>query len=132
MFTNMSEMFNLPKNFNGDISNWDTSQVTTMFKMFHDASNFNGDISNWDTHVMYMNSMFYYAESFERNIRNWNVNPNVSGMFYMVTSFLNTFGDLINGDGTPKDQIPIFLTNQLLNCLVNILQSPLMKLLNKL
>ena len=33
--------------FNGDISNWDVSNVTNMQRMFEDAQ-FNGDISKWD------------------------------------------------------------------------------------
>ena len=33
--------------FNGDISNWDVSNVTKMKWMFFD-SKFNGDISKWD------------------------------------------------------------------------------------
>ena len=33
--------------FNGDISNWDVSNVTNMECMFA-WSKFNGDISNWD------------------------------------------------------------------------------------
>ena len=32
--------------FNGDISKWNTSNVTNMSEMFS-YSNFNGDISNW-------------------------------------------------------------------------------------
>ena len=32
--------------FNGDISNWDVSNVTNMSEMFY-LSKFNGDISKW-------------------------------------------------------------------------------------
>jgi surface protein len=39
----MSYMFENSK-FNGDISNWDVSNVINMFCMF-DSSEFNGDIS---------------------------------------------------------------------------------------
>ena len=35
--------------FNGDISKWDTSQVTSMISLFWNASDFNQDIARWDT-----------------------------------------------------------------------------------
>ena len=35
--------------FNGDISGWDTSQVTSMNNMFQTTSSFNSDISLWNT-----------------------------------------------------------------------------------
>ena len=31
----MEELFYLLRNFNADISNWDTSSVTTMYQMFY-------------------------------------------------------------------------------------------------
>ena len=42
----MSRMFR-DSEFNGDISNWDVSNVTDMNRMFQ-KSQFNGDISNWN------------------------------------------------------------------------------------
>ena len=59
----MSQMFSEATRFNGDISNWDTSSLTsiqycfeTNFSviyyhvrtMFEGATNFDGDLSNWD------------------------------------------------------------------------------------
>ena len=45
--------------FNGDVSNWDTGQVTDMSGMFAHASSFNGDVSKWNTAaVTYMIEMF--------------------------------------------------------------------------
>jgi surface protein len=34
--------------FNGDISNWDVSNVKDMSKMFEDNKFFNSDISRWN------------------------------------------------------------------------------------
>jgi len=34
--------------FNGDISGFDTSKVTTMYRMLHNCNEFNQDISGWD------------------------------------------------------------------------------------
>ena len=44
----MQEMFGSAYKFNGDISSWNTSQVTTMYYMFGDANVFNSDLSSWD------------------------------------------------------------------------------------
>ena len=44
--------------FNGDISNWDMSNVENMYRMFGD-SKFNGDISKWNVSIVKdMNWMF--------------------------------------------------------------------------
>jgi len=45
--TNLTHMFHLALLFNGDISNWDTSQVIDMGSMFYNATSFNQNISMW-------------------------------------------------------------------------------------
>ena len=78
---NMSSMFGVSK-FNGDISNWDVSNVTDMSCMFR-GSEFNGDISNWDvSNVNNMCGMFWKSE-FNGDISNWDVSNvnNMSDMF---------------------------------------------------
>lgn len=64
------------RNFNGDISQWDVSNVTDMTGLFK-TLDFNGDISQWDvSNVTDMEDMFAESE-FNQDISQWNVN-NVS------------------------------------------------------
>jgi hypothetical protein len=54
-----------------NLSNWDTSNVTSMQAMFH-HSMFNGDISNWNvSNVTNMNYMFFKSKVFQQNLNNW-------------------------------------------------------------
>ncbi len=81
--TDMSRIFNESalRNFNGDISGWDVSNVTTMGSMFY-KSKFNEDISKWDvSNVTYMGSMFR-GSSFNGDISGWDVS-NVTNMAIM-------------------------------------------------
>ena len=81
--TSMSAMFFLAENFNQDIDNWDTSNVTDMSYMFQECYNFNGDIRNWNTsNVTDMKNMFEFAEVFNSDIGNWDPSK-VTNMDYM-------------------------------------------------
>ena len=87
--TEMTWLFYYYPNFNGDISKWDVSNVTTMHHMF-DGTNFNGDISGWDvSNVTDMCGMFDRAAKFNCDISGWNVSNvrNISYMFYCARAF---------------------------------------------
>ena len=72
--TNMKRMFLYVKKFNQDISKWDVSNVTNMSYMFFGATSFNQDISSWDvSNVIDMYGMFYGATSFNQDLSSWNV-----------------------------------------------------------
>lgn len=88
--TNMNYMFAGASNFNGDLSNWDVSNVTSMNGVFMNASSFNGNISTWNTsNVTDMRSMFAEATAFNANITNWDVSKvtTMSGMFRGARAF---------------------------------------------
>ena len=80
--TDMSNLFERT-DFNGDISNWDVSNVKNMYGMFYKCTNFNTDISDWDvSNVTNMGYMFCGCESFNQDISAWDVS-NVKDMGYM-------------------------------------------------
>ena len=73
-------------NFNHNIGNWDTGNVTNMEYMFYLAYNFNQDISNWNvSNVTDMSHMFHYASSFNQDLGAWHVDN--------VTDMTNMFSD---------------------------------------
>ena len=81
----MSNLFNRFRDFNGDISKWDVSNVKFMIATFQN-SEFNGDISKWDvSNVIYMGSMFKNSE-FNSDISDWNV----SNVVDMYETFMNS------------------------------------------
>src|SRR5574344_269744 len=69
--------------FNGDISEWDVSNVKVMFEMFQ-GSNFNGDISKWNvSNVKDMSCMFRISD-FNQDISDWDVSS-VEDMSWMFS-----------------------------------------------
>ena len=85
---NMSYMFRGCR-FNGDISKWDVSKVSNMFSMFAESF-FNGDLSKWNvSNVVEMGYMFEYNTQFNQDISNWDVSnvTNFNCMFRDAHSF---------------------------------------------
>ena len=96
--TNMEGVFTGCTNFNGDVSTWDVSNVTsfgvnnagTVSAMFWGCTVFNGDITAWDTSsAISFYSMFYYASAFNQDISGWNTAnaTNFYQMFNGATAF---------------------------------------------
>lgn len=89
----MSKLFSAHYDkFNGDISEWDVSNVWNMEGMFKENIYFDGDLSKWKVHnVMNMSCMFF-GSAFNGDISKWNV-KNVMDMTHMFCNS-NFNGDL--------------------------------------
>ncbi|MDA9111671.1 BspA family leucine-rich repeat surface protein, partial [Flavicella sp.] len=87
----------------GNISDWDTSSVTSMARMFSYLPHFNEDIGSWDvSSVTNMSDMFAGATVFNQDISSWDVSnvTNMSGMFKRASTFnqdINTKEVIVNG-----------------------------------
>ena len=86
--------------FNGNISTWDTSQVTTTWRMFRSASSFNQPIgtdgTKWDmSKVKSMREMFYEASAFNQDIGNWTTSKveKMNNMFFEASAFNQDIGN---------------------------------------
>ena len=104
---NMNAMFISASAFNGDISSWNTSKVTSMGEMFKSASAFNGDISGWNTsNVTDMQFMFYFATAFDQNIRGWDTLSGpvstYSNMFTGAQAMISTYTGVTGFGETPN------------------------------
>jgi surface protein len=86
------------RSFNGDISEWDVSNVITLEVSFDFASAFNSDISKWDTSkVTNMHDLFARTSVFNSDISKWDVSKvtNMWATFYCAAAF--------NGDTSKWD-----------------------------
>ena len=90
LVTSMSSMFRGATNFNGDLTQWNVSNVKYMWGLFFDASFFNQDLSSWDvSNVEDMGHMFRGAKSFNQNIGIWDISQveSLNHMFAETDSF---------------------------------------------
>ncbi|SFQ66224.1 BspA family leucine-rich repeat surface protein [Flavobacterium akiainvivens] len=88
--TNMWQMFAFANVFNQNIGGWNVSKVTTFLQMFQNAAAFNGNIVTWNTiAATNMQAMFEGALAFNQAIGVWNTSnvTNVSYMFNLATAF---------------------------------------------
>ena len=87
--TDMSDMFKKCEKFNQDISKWDVSKVKDMSAMFDMCKQFNGDISGWDvSNVENMRFMFAFCYKFNQDLSHWDVSKvkDMEGMFLYCKS----------------------------------------------
>ena len=67
----------------GEISDWNTDDVTDMSELFYYKETFNDDIGNWDvSSVTDMSYMFDNASAFDQVLSNWTLNNVVSGSVF--------------------------------------------------
>jgi len=115
--TNLYRMFGY-SSFNGNVTGWDTSKVTSMNSMFNSASAFNQDLNDWDTsNVLYMQNMFKDASAFNGNISSWNTSKvtTIDSMFLDALSFNQSLNDWDTSKVTVMDyafrDAPVFNGN---------------------
>ena len=93
--TDMSHLFNADynaifKTFNGDVSQWDVSNVKDMTCMFYKCEQFNCDLSRWDvSNVEDMHWMFNWCIKFNCDLSGWDVSnvTNMTSMFDWCKQF---------------------------------------------
>ena len=81
--TSLQSLFKNNQTFNENISSWNVSNVTNMQDTFNTARNFNQDLSGWNvSNVTTMNGMFQNASAFNQNINTWDVG-NVTDFYWL-------------------------------------------------
>ena len=94
--TDMKHLFSYTTHFNDDIRKWDTSNVNNMSHMFFNTKNFYSDLSNWDTsNVNDMSGMFSKTTNFNGNLSNWDTSrvTQMEGMFSRATNLHGNFSN---------------------------------------
>ncbi|EAF1671823.1 BspA family leucine-rich repeat surface protein [Listeria monocytogenes] len=96
--TSMRQMFYSNAATSLDLSNFDTSKVTDMYYMFAASAATSLDLSNWDTsNVISMDSMFYGSLATSLDVSSFDTS-NVTNMRQMFIGSLATSLDLSNFD----------------------------------
>ena len=89
----MDKIFNNVIDFNGDISKWDVSRVTTMIAFFAGATSFHGDLSKWDASsvvVVDVSSMFWRVSAFDGDLSKWDVSSvNNMGQLFLNANYFD-------------------------------------------
>ena len=95
--TDMHCLF-MDTDFQGDVSQWDVSNVKDMTSIFYKCSNFNCDLSKWNVgSVENMSFMFFGCKNFNSDISGWDVSK-VTDMCCMFAGCINFNQDLSSWD----------------------------------
>ena len=101
----LSNTFRSCSIFNGDVVNWNVSNITNMSFTFAGTNEFNQPIDSWDvSSVVDMNRMFGLATEFNQALNSWNVSSvtDMSLMFYNALSFNQS---LVNWNVSSADKL---------------------------
>ena len=88
--TDLGQTFYLCSAFNGNLSTWDVSSVTSFYRMFRSCNVFNQPLNSWDVgNATSFQEMFRDTNNFDQPLNNWDVNGvfNMQGMFYNSDAF---------------------------------------------
>lgn len=89
--TNLGFAFRGASKFIGNgLSKWNVGRVTSFGSCFHSAISFNGDISAWDvSRGSHFSHMFIHASSFQQDLAKWDVSSGqlFKAMFQGTTKF---------------------------------------------
>lgn len=109
--SSMHETFREAAAFNGDVGDWDVSNVITMRLLFDGATSFNRDIGGWNvTNVTDMGRLFRDAEAFNQDIGKWDVS-NVTDMPAMFKNALAFNQDIGGWDVSNVRSMARFFVN---------------------
>lgn len=95
--TNMRTAFKGQSKFNKPLC-WETGSVTDMYQMFKEATAFDKDVNHWDvSNVKYTMEMFYGASAFNKPLDEWDTSSLLSTL-YMFRDAIAFDHDLKNWD----------------------------------
>ncbi|WP_434325319.1 BspA family leucine-rich repeat surface protein [Mycoplasma capricolum] len=118
--TSTKSMFNNAKEFNQDLSKWDTSNLDSINAMFKGAHKFNQNLSNWNvSNVRIFDYAFYGTKTFDQNLSDWDVSSgeSMNRMFARSEKYNNGGKALTWNEKTKnvKDMSTMFALNHVFN-----------------